>query len=200
MREKRLIIKTDKYAGNFERELIGYCFGRLSEEQEQIEYAREYVRAFWRSYARCNDYESYLIKEEKQKKFEDLMKKTDSILGMTVTVEPKLTIQDIYENYLEFLQEEVDDDYEKTFYSSDDKEISIWFKQDLPEESLNMFIQRIRSFFNNNVFETFENAIHLTEFNSLCDCDNKIKLISLSYENKTKKWFNQLKNYPEKIF
>lgn len=37
----RLIIKCDKYVGNFERELIGYAFGILDGVQMNIDFARE---------------------------------------------------------------------------------------------------------------------------------------------------------------
>lgn len=182
MRNKRIVIKTNKYAGNFERELVGYCFGRLSDEQENAGHAREYVKAFWQKYATCNDYAGYLLKEEEQKKFEDLMRKADSLLGLEGK-HKKISMQDIYEDYLEFHREEVDDDYENTFYSIEDKEISIWLKQDLPEKYLNLFMERIKSFFSNRVLEVFENAIYLTKFDSLSPCDNNVKLLDLYVEN-----------------
>jgi hypothetical protein len=42
-----LILKTDVWVGNFERELIGYAFGILDGVQMQIEYAIKERTAFW---------------------------------------------------------------------------------------------------------------------------------------------------------
>lgn len=182
MRDKRIVIKTNKYAGNFERALVGYCVGRLSDEQEEIEYDREYVRAFWQNYGHCDTYEEYLRKESNQKKFEDLMRKAN-IFGMAISIDTSFNMKNIYEDYLEFQREETDDVSENTFYSVDGKEISIWVKQDLPDKFLKLFVQRIRSFFENNVLEIFENAIYLTKFDSLCSLDNRAKLLDLYYED-----------------
>lgn len=41
-----LRIRTDSYAGNFERELIAYSFGILDEIQMEIEFAPEYLEDF----------------------------------------------------------------------------------------------------------------------------------------------------------
>ena len=184
MRDKRLVIKTDKYTGNFERELVGYCFGRLSEEQEKAGYGREFVRAFWQNFSTCNDFEEYKKKEEEHTEFARLMKRADKLLGNSCVVKATLiTMEDIYNDYFEYKREEVDDDYEETYYSINDKEISIWLQQELPGKFLQMFVQRIKSFFENNVLEVFENAIYLTKFDSLCHCDNKVKLLDLYYED-----------------
>lgn len=42
-----LVIKTNSYAGNFERELIGYTFGVLEAVQMEIDYAENERDAFW---------------------------------------------------------------------------------------------------------------------------------------------------------
>lgn len=43
----KLIINTDFYTGNFERELIAYTFGILDEVQMEINYAQEYREVFY---------------------------------------------------------------------------------------------------------------------------------------------------------
>lgn len=45
----KLIIHTDSYTGNFERELVAYAFGILDSHQE--DYANSFKKAFWNSVA-----------------------------------------------------------------------------------------------------------------------------------------------------
>ena len=44
----RLVIKCDKWVGNFERELIGYAFGILDGVQMDIDYALDERKLFWK--------------------------------------------------------------------------------------------------------------------------------------------------------
>ena len=45
----KLIIHTDSYTGNFERELVAFAFGVL--DKEKSDYANSYKKAFWNSVA-----------------------------------------------------------------------------------------------------------------------------------------------------
>jgi hypothetical protein len=44
----KLIISTDSYTGNFERELVGYTLGILDSVQMEIDHSRDYREAFRR--------------------------------------------------------------------------------------------------------------------------------------------------------
>lgn len=68
----KLIIHTDSYTGNFERELVAFAFGVL--DKEQSDYANSYKKAFWNSVA-ASDIDSL----EEYAESED---SSDSISGM----------------------------------------------------------------------------------------------------------------------
>lgn len=55
-----LVIHTNAYTGNFERELIAYSFGKL--EDAMSFYAPEYIKAFWNKVAGSDidNYEQYI--------------------------------------------------------------------------------------------------------------------------------------------
>lgn len=57
-----LCIETNKYTGNFDRELVAYAFGRLDCVQESIHFARPCIRDFWRTAENCSFYEEYIEK------------------------------------------------------------------------------------------------------------------------------------------
>jgi len=42
----KIVIKTDSYTGNFERELVSYIFGILDSVQMDIDYCPEYIQKF----------------------------------------------------------------------------------------------------------------------------------------------------------
>lgn len=61
-----LVIATDSYAGNFERELIAYVFGILDSVQMGILYGKEYLDQFYQdekmTYDQCvKELDEYLI-------------------------------------------------------------------------------------------------------------------------------------------
>ena len=62
----KLVIKTDSYTGNFERECIAYVLGILDEIQREINYAPEYLDSFHKeenlSFQDCANFlEEYLF-------------------------------------------------------------------------------------------------------------------------------------------
>lgn len=182
MRNLRLVIKTDSYAGNFERELVGFVFGRLSEEQEEAKYGREYVKAFWNNYGNIDSYEQYILKKEKDDEFIKLMNTANFLLGKKeVKLEDSLNILDVYDEYLEFNREMSDDDYETTYYDINDKDVIVYFKKELPDEVMSNFIKRIKIFFENNVLSIFENYIYLCQFGNLSST-KEVKLLGIELE------------------
>lgn len=135
-----LVIRTDKYTGNFERECIAYCFGRLDDVQEGG--FNTYSRAFWNSVA-GTDCDSFSDMEKFEETYElknqidmslDLLKSleednpdNEDLKDTIASIEErkrkiaeenyKTDIRRLYDTYLCSTYQEVDDWEQETFYN-----------------------------------------------------------------------------------
>ena len=82
----KLIIHTNKYTGNFERELVAYSLGIL--EDSQMNHSESFQKAFWTSVSGVgiDSYEDYLNKIKNNDNFNDdnffdVMDRASLVLG-----------------------------------------------------------------------------------------------------------------------
>lgn len=153
-----LVIATNKWAGNFARELVGYCTGILDREQMDIGYADEERDVFW--------------KEEFPGKFNEAPELSDFSVG----------VYGLYDDYLLETYQEVDDWEQSTFYNiygmkvedveefcSDapvagevDSVVYIQLQKPLDEKWEEMITRRIRSFVDSWEFDFKPKNMKLT--------------------------------------
>lgn len=154
----KLVIQTDSYTGNFERELISYAIGILDEEQ--MYYSPEYSEKFWE--------EEFNIENHN---IEDLPKEYD-----------------LYNEYLEYSYEMVDDWHQEIFYNIGNSKnsklcdsIFLYLKKPLNEKWENIIIPRIKKFFDKDVRYQCENKAWTKIFHEAKDKSSidDIRLIEL---------------------
>jgi len=201
MRDKNvpyyLLIHTNSYTGNFERELIGYCFGVLPKACKN--FAREYKKAFWNCvgasdidsleqyvdflteyYKIYNKLENQDIKNIKENKdFKSKVLEKDELLKL-------------YSNYICSTLQQVDDWKEETFYNIEsfykNKEyncdtIYVQLKEPFNDYFESIVIERIKEFFENDIFNIIEDYRWVCEFGEKKNKHNDLKLLDLELVN-----------------
>lgn len=211
-----LVIRTDSYTGNFERELIAYVFGILDEVQTDIDYGTSYIKAFWNKMSRyeCDDYEGYKKYIEKHNsnsaldsisrvensgdsEVDDILNSIKSIIGVEKKVDE---YADLYKNYLCTTYRVVDDWEQDTFYYIDryDKSsqcdcVVVQLQKPLDEKYEDLIINRIKSFFYDNIYMTIENYDYVCSYGTVKYKDLKaFHLLSLELIDNKK---NVVKTY-----
>lgn len=212
-----LVIHTNKYTGNFVRELVAYAVGILQEEQEN--YAKDFQKAFWNEEVgnEINSYEDYRKYIDANKEYnvmskifmdisnlnetdEDAKYSNEEFRKIAKSLEVKDDFKDLYEEYLDFSMQPVDDFIENTFYN-----IGKYYKQESSEDSLencnciyiqlkkpltgnyeNLLIERIKKFVDKKVYENFDIS------KSLEDAMKDLELIGLELVDKDN---NLIKKY-----
>jgi hypothetical protein len=218
-----LLIHTNSYTGNFERELIAYTLGILDEEQK--DYAPDFIKAFWTSYAGngCVSLEDY-------DNFEKMLDPSyiDGLFDVLNIIENK-TIEDIdenefkkcveekkkqrenenydkdirrlYDTYLCYTYQSVDDWEQDTFYNiksfyKNEKHncdtVFIQLNSQLPEHLEKIIIERIKSFFENDIYNIIKNYEWVCSFGHKRNSNEDYKLLDLELvDNKN----NLIKKY-----
>ena len=211
----KLVIHTDSYTGNFEREVIAYCLGKLDCEQEEIGYGKHYIKAFWNRYAHdevdnLKEYEKYLSDKGKTideasdfiADMTELLKKLDENAFEEYEVEKEARklarekeryekdILRLYDTYLLETYQEVDDWEQDTFYYIDSyyknekyncDTIYIQFSKIPNKEIKDLIIDRIKEFFENDIYQIIESYSWVCQFGHGKTGDKKFKLIDLEF-------------------
>lgn len=197
----KLIINTDSYTGNFERELIAYSFGRLSRGTGGF---TAFARPFWDSVVgtgvEC--YENYVQIEKKRNKekrepFSPMAKNLyirkglseEEAIKKAMEVEEKVqkrmydeNILRLYEDYLCFTKQEVDDWEEVTFYnidcykSNECTSIYVQLNKPLNEYFEKIIIPRIIRFFECDIYNRIKDYIYL--------CTNNVRNLEKPFKLK----------------
>ena len=124
----KLMINTDSYTGNFERELIAYVFGILDSVQMEIEHSEKYREAFYT--------------EE----------------SMTLEQCEEFLEEYLFERYQEVDDWEQMTFYEICRFDSDKcNSLAVFLDKTLNEEWMERFKRRLQKFFNGG-YEEVENA------------------------------------------
>lgn len=195
-----LVIQTDRYTGNFVREVVGFCIGVLRNKKD----VTEYTKAFWNGVAApdINSIEQYKQMEDEFIKnylssetiLEQMNFRTNKRIRTLKTLEDAEAyrlryIEKMKDNKLiKFFEEElcytlqwVDDIKEYTFYNiacSDKGKnnyadlIYIQLNRPLDKEMEEIIIPRIKTFFRDNVLQIVEPYIHLCHAGKKQDCLN----------------------------
>lgn len=201
-----LIIHTNAYTGNFERELIAYCLGKLDDVQST--YALEYIKAFWNKHVGngIDSYDEYLkFKEEYDfsdsafEVFAETTKRLCSMRGEKISdeeiVEKFKKVEEarkkreeetdwgrVYNEFLCYTMQEVDDDERETFYNIESyiwnreyfcDTIYIQLNKPLPEYFENIVVERIKGFFEQDVFNTIRKYQWLCSFAQDCKLEDE---------------------------
>lgn len=212
MRDKNvpyyLLIHTNSYTGNFERELIGYCFGVLPKDCEN--FAREYKKAFW-NYIGASDIDSleeyidftteYYNISNKLEILETLLKNIENynskINNFKETVKTSEILEKdkllkLYSDYLYYSIQNVDDRKENTFFNIENfyrneeyncDTICIQLKEPLDKYLEDIIIPRIKEFFENDIFNIIEDYRWVCEFGNKRNLTEKLELIDLELVN-----------------
>lgn len=120
-----LVVHTNSYVGNFERELVAFSVGKLDEEQDG--YAREYSKAFWNSVVGSDidsleDYEAMCEECEELEDSVSIASRIDKLLS-------NLTPEDAASDKEEIRQEEYDHDVRRlydTYLCNTYREVDDW--------------------------------------------------------------------------
>lgn len=208
----KLIINTDSYTGNFERELISYCFGILQKSQET--HSLDFQKAFWTKVAGTgiSSYEDYkkINKEAKLNKFEYIINQTRFLLGELTEEEKQKKEKEFikkeletdwtifYNECLEYTYQYVDDIEEETFYNIENwdgngcNSIIVQLKKPLPKYQENIIIPRIKNFFEKNIMQIITDYEYVCQFEKKSPCNYNMKLLDLLLVDEDG---NILKNY-----
>ena len=225
-KEKRapfyLLIHTNSYTGNFERELVAYCIGRLDEVQRN--HSREYQKAFWNSVVASDidSYEEYidcelrdacdnatdllaglddfskLIESKKNVNLEEVLRKRKE---RAVKERYEKDICRLYDVYLCDTYQTVDDWEQDIFYNIEsfykNKEyncdtIYIQFYMPLPEHLEKIVIGRIKQFFEQDVYNLIEDYSWLCQFGHRRPKHEDLQLLDLEFVDQN---YNLVKKY-----
>lgn len=180
----KLIIETDSYAGNFERELIIYSFGMLPNGSGSF---TAYARPFWDSTVGTGveTYENYLAfrnQRKKEKSNEEILseishycirkdKSDKELIAIYHRIQDKLEAENILHlyDYLEYTMQEVDDWKENTFYNlcEDSNSLFVQLKDILPERFEKIVIEQITKFFNLDIYNKIKDYEYLCMFDDI---------------------------------
>ena len=224
-KEKRapfyLLVHTNSYTGNFERELVAYCIGRLDEVQRN--HSREYQKAFWNSVAASDidSYEEYMECElrEECNKATDLLASLEAISkhleSKNVNIEEMLRKREeriakerydkdicrLYDTYLCETYQTVDDWQQDIFYNIEsfykNKEyncdtIYIQLNKPLPEHFEKIVIGRIKQFFEQDAYNLIEDYSWLCQFGHRSPRHEDLQLLDLELVDQD---YNLVKKY-----
>lgn len=184
-----LVIHTDSYAENFERELISYCIGIIPPECG--DYAKTFEKIFWNNEvsSSINSYEEYKKSiEEKKKVFGDCDISEDKF---TYFYENYLVKSDIFNGLFHY-----DSFYDLDFYynqNSLDLNTICIFLNEIPDERFEeILVRRIKNFFDKNVYKVVKDFECLSQFEELSTEKGGFKLLDLELIDKDK---NLIKKY-----
>lgn len=201
----KLIIRTNSYTGNFDRELVAYSIGILDEIQE--DYADSYKKAFWTRYGGngCNSLEEYNKFEEeyKIKELNRLYSDAEDFLKELEEKDPEAKarreerkkarekkeyeedINRLYDTYLCYTYQTVDDWEQDTFYNidfyKDDScnSIIIQLTQPLNEKFETLVTNRIKEFFENDIYNVISDYDWVCSFGEKRNGKEDYKLLDL---------------------
>jgi len=189
-----LLIHTNSYTGNFERELIAYCFGILPSENKDY---FEWEKAFWNYVSNFNsntkkEYEN----DEIRKTCEEtilLLNQVESMLSeTTLKQEEKHDVLELYD-VLNYTYQKVDDWKEDTFYNIEsfykNKEyncdtIYVQLKEPLNDYLKDLIVKRINSFFSENAYKIIREYMSLCHYGEKTECTDEFKLLDLELVDK----------------
>lgn len=185
-----LLIHTNSYTGNFERELVAYSIGKLDELQEEGMHAREYTKAFWNKVISpsINSYEEYIQRKKENSEFMDIIKKAEALLGQRTDEETEEDVTELYDSYLCETYQSVDDWEQDTFYNIDSfyknekyncDTILIQFNKPLSEYLENIVIERIKEFFDAQAYNIINDYIWLSHYGEIRTKKDVYKLLDL---------------------
>ena len=218
-----LLIHTDHYTGNFIKELIAYCFGKLCDEHSsQMD---SFIKAFWCSYAGsgCNSLNDYIqLENEYEKNNNDILNInvfTNTIDGPINNKYIKKKIEEkkeklkmqhyetdilrLYDTYLCNTIQDVDDHKIETFYNiesyyKNDKyncdSIYIQLYEPLPEHLETIVITRIKEFFENDIYNIITDYEWVCHFGHKQIQNDKLNLLHLELIDNE---FHIIKDYME---
>ena len=187
----KIIINTDSYTGNFYRELISYCFGRLSRDGTGF---TAYTRSFWDNVVGTGveTYENYLRireKEDSNKKIiidkdfrkqkliasgiseEEAEKKLQEIADRVQQRINDVDILRVYNEFLCFTMQTVDDWEESTFFNifsyDGDRYSAVYVQLNKPLNNYfeGIIIPRIIKFFSLDIYN------RIRDYECLCSYD-----------------------------
>lgn len=208
-----LLIHTNSYTGNFDRELVAYCTGKLDKEQEG--HSRSFEKAFWNSVAASDvdSYEEYINDEIKEVadetqvllqalNFRNLSTESlDERIKRIKTEQAEKDILRLYDTYLCNTYQEVDDWEQEIFYNIEsfykNKEyncdtIYIQLNKPLTEHFENIVIERIKNFFESDAYNVIKDYEWLCEFGHIRDSKEDYKLLDLELVDSN---YNLIKKY-----
>lgn len=215
-----LLIHTNSYTGNFDRELIAYCIGRLDDIQK--DHCPEFIKPFWNSVAGggIDSYEDYINCEEKEVAdgLDDLLKCLEDIKATLDTGDkPRETFAQkeerlkkeryekdvcrLYDRYLCETYQQVDDWEQDIFYNIEsfykNKEyncdtVFVQLNEPLPEHLEEIVIKRIKEFFENDIYNIIRDYRWVCSFGEKCSSKEDYKLLDLELVDKN---YNLIKKY-----
>lgn len=215
-----LIVHTNSYTGHFERELVAYSIGILDEFQKT--YGNSFKKAFWESYAGtgCTSLEAYNKFEEEFKTHElaNLLTEVDMLLERLKEKDASIkdkqeerrkaiekeryekNINRLYDSYLCYTYQEVDDWEQDTFYNIEsyykgsDKcdSIRIQLAKPLNEELEEIVIKRIKNFFEKDAYNIIKDYDWLCSFGERRKDKQDYKLLDLELVDSE---YNLVKKY-----
>lgn len=182
----KLIINTNSYTGNFERELMAYCLGRTRNGSAGY---TAFSRPFWDNVVGTGveTYENYVVVEKQYRKDRESTPYDESVKDLCIRrglteddaiqkakeikekVNKKMYDEDIlrfYEDYLLFTMQWVDDWEEETFYnicsyeSDEYTAVYVQLQKPMNEYFENIIIPRIIKFFEDDVYNKIEDYIY----------------------------------------
>lgn len=182
----KLIINTNSYTGNFERELMAYCLGRTKNGSGGY---TAFSRPFWDQVVGTGveTYENYVVVEKQYRKDRESVSYDESVKDLCIRrglteddaiqkakeikekVNKKMYDEDIlrvYEDYLLFTMQWIDDWEEETFYNICPYEgdeytaVYVQLQKPLNEYFENIVIPRIIKFFEDDIYNKVEDYIY----------------------------------------
>lgn len=184
----KIIINTNKYSGNWVRPFIAYSFGKLANSDGFTAYARP----FWDAVVGTGveSYKNYLLIKDGfpeinnddalLKRFlrlgyskEDALLKVKEINKSIAQKRIEEDILRIYDEFLCFTNQDVDDWEEVTFYnifnyeSGDATAVYVQLNLPLTEYFENIIIPRIKKFFELDIYNRIKNYEYLCMFDEI---------------------------------
>lgn len=216
----KLLIHTNSYTGNFDRELVAYVVGILDEYQKS--HSNSYKKAFWNSVAASDidSLEEYTSAENDPegasafiRQLNNIEERLNSILNneQLADLEDKKakreqeeynnSILRLYDTYLCYTYQRVDDWEQDTFYNIcsfykneeyNCDTIYIQLNKPLSEKLEKIVIERIKGFFENDVYNIIENYEWICQFGQPKQGKENYKLLDLELVDKDN---NLIKKY-----
>lgn len=153
-----LKVVTDVWAGNFERELVAYVFGKLDAVQENIGYAENIIKQFWneKEGEGIDSYDDYkLTIDAEQDKYAALYEKLQETYQVCDDWEQYTFYNIDFVTREELLRNKLLSVNESDIPSEDKGKIScitIQFCEPMEKEMEDEVISRIKTFFDDNIY------------------------------------------------